>query len=230
MSWKLECFGGSLFVCEHVEAHFGELSIVFERYLASPKRVSCLTEGAVFLIESFNKWNEWLLWSHSKTHSVIEDGLLVVVHKLGVTKRNVFVIYSPVLLVSWLVKPENVFVRWALLAILSKIIASKHNITFHSLIVWQIDTEQGCEVVVELLVGFQLGNKSCYSGLHWLVYVLLFGWRGWETDEARALERLHIFCFDDGQECQLVDTVLVIIAKACSVLRRMAQNLAFTIS
>jgi len=55
MSWELECLSGALFVCEHRKTEFGELSVILERYLASPKRVSGLTEGSVLLIECFNK-------------------------------------------------------------------------------------------------------------------------------------------------------------------------------
>lgn len=76
-----------------------------------------MADDSVILSKRFDKLNERRLRSHREAHTIVEHSILIVVSELLLSKSNSFVIDGPVLLISGLVSPEDVFVCASLLSV-----------------------------------------------------------------------------------------------------------------
>lgn len=212
-----------------VEAEVGKLVILSFGALASPDRLHLLAGDAVIGEHSVYHLDERLRRSHSEAHTVVKDHLLLVSDRL-LAESGVLSIDGPVSGVARLLAPEDVVLSGTFLCELFKVGSSEEHLALDFRIVREIETEHVLEIFVELFAVLELGNKarnSLLKGVLKLSRVFLWGWS--KTNKSGSLERAEISRVDNSQEAQVVKTVRVIIAEACSISCWVAHNCSLTI-
>jgi len=228
--WHVNYLRLSRFISNHIESQVWKTVIGFGITHAAPDWFGFKALDSGLLLDCDDHISESLFWSHGETHTVIEDNLLWFLREGLSTELDFVSIDSPIASISRLFHPENVFLLWVWLSPF-KVISTEDHFSLWLFIVGKIETEHWFKVSSVIGALSKLSNESFSSRLKWVLFrSIKIHFRGWsETNQSWASEWSKISRFNNCDETQVSDTMLIIVSKASSISGRMSHNLALSI-